>query len=399
MNSNSNVLTINGNKSQTGSAPAKSTVKADMKDYAVDFSVRREPIIPELINTADFLALPSFPIQRGHEELAKKLAPKLKKNPNPLHMDVSCILYNGPTVKADANGRYKPAPLVKGTKYKMNGHCRGDSWEKILKGVTVGNVSSLPIPNKVLLSTFVTEDPQKACETYYFEDNSESAEKPNHKIQGILRALGLLGNLTSKKFNSGGFTVAMNYAAPIKKGQRATWNGEMRLQDTYDQVDALAPVIVSLDKLKAPGQGALSTQLALAGAFLAGKALGENSYEFTSAIKRLVNMDKSIKHDGIYWLIKACELNVIEHCKEFNNALPLSMGLFNDRDGAINFISKCWLDYINGVKVQNTTQTWEENGTKQVRQGMMDASCKDFANKYAELHQQAWDSDPDEQED
>lgn len=398
MKSNSNVL--NENKSKTGSAPAQSTVTADMKDFTNELSVRREPKIPELMKTEEFLALPSFPIQRGHEELAKKLAPKLKKNPNPLHMDVSCILYNGPTVMADANGRFKPAPLVHGTTYKMNGHCRGDGWEKILKGIKVGSVSSLPIPKEVLVSTFVTEDPQKACETYYFEDNSESAEKPNHKIQGILRAIGLLGNLTSKKFNSGGFTVAMNYAAPIKKGQRATWNGEVRLQDTYDQVDALKETIVALDKLKAPGQGALSTQLALAGAFLAGKALGENSYEFTSAIKRLVNMDKSIKHDGIYWLIKATELNVIEQCKEFKEALPLRMGLFNDRDGAMDFISKCWLDYINGVKVENKTFTWKDAfGDTQVRQGMMNASCKDFANKYADLHQQAWDSDPDEQED
>ena len=78
MKSNSNVL--NENKSKTGSAPAQSTVTADMKDFTNELSVRREPKIPELMKTEEFLALPSFPIQRGHEELAKKLAPKSPAN-------------------------------------------------------------------------------------------------------------------------------------------------------------------------------------------------------------------------------------------------------------------------------------------------------------------------------
>jgi hypothetical protein len=113
------------------------------------------------------------------------------------------------------------------------------------------------------------------------------------------------------------------------------------------------------DILKVTGKGALSTQLSMGVAFLAGKYAGTQDHMYMDALNRLsdVNLKKDVEKistmvskDGIDWIIKASLFNPYND-GTLSKALPFCSGLFNDRGGALNYISACWKSYLDGEEM------------------------------------------------
>ena len=134
--------------------------------------------------------------------------------------------------------------------------------------------------------------------------------------------------------------------------------------------------IVELDKLDAPGKGAVSTQYALGVAMLAGVYMDHDS-KWVTAINRLLmseDDDMILNEDGIDWLIKAVASNPTGD-SQLDHALPYMTGLFNDRNGLLDYVSYCWMAYKSNKKLTQAPQK------------------KDITNSYSKLLNKVWNQE------
>ncbi len=127
-----------------------------------------------------------------------------------------------------------------------------------------------------------------------------------------------------------------------------------KVTNQFDRTNLLVDVIKQLDKLDAPGRGALSTQLVIGGVMLTG-LLDPSNTRWIDMIVRLrdeVTTDKSKQriNDGLSWIIEAQDVNPSGD-RQLDQALPLNKGLFNGRGDGMNFIMKCLISYMNNEEM------------------------------------------------
>ena len=286
-----------------------------------------------------FLHTASFPANREVEERARKIVSLLANSKLPQHAEVDILHYTGPTVS-------RPAVFETGCKYVANANTRKHIWQSMSHGIAIDKkVLHLEIPEEVYAREYETDDPYEAIQWYNAFDSQDSYETPKERVTCALRAQEMLPKLTNKKVRTGAIKTALSVACPFEKAQYTVPG----VHDIFDQVEKVKETITQIDKMGLPGKGACSTQLVLGVTMLAAENLGATNPSWINAAKRLATRDNSITNDGIFWIIKACETNVMG--QEMANALPFSMGLFNGRNDALNFISYCWSQYINDVKM------------------------------------------------
>ena len=147
---------------------------------------------PTRMAIEDFLKLPPFPTQRGHEERAKKLVPLLTK-PMFGHNEVDICIYEGPTTMS-------PAPFQKDKTYVLNGHTRQYVWSERIRGNMVhSKVDHIPIPQQVVVNVYKFTDSQAAIDFYYSRDSLVAVEKKPDMVVGALRACNVLANIQSTR--------------------------------------------------------------------------------------------------------------------------------------------------------------------------------------------------------
>jgi hypothetical protein len=286
----------------------------------------------------EFLDLPPFPCQRNHETRVRKLE-RFLTVPIYGHNEVDVMIYKGKTT-------YDPAYFKEDETYVINGHTRQHSWKSRLSGQQLSSVRTLPVPTEVVVNTYEFTSAIDAINFYYSRDSLVAVEKKPDMVTGALRANNILANLQTPRIRKGAISTALDVACPYKpKSQFRVDN----IETLIDQVGAMKETIVEMDKLSAPGQGALSTQYALGVAMLAGIQM-EHDSRWVSAINRLIENEPSSINDGIDWLIKASASNPTGDAT-LDNALPYNTGLYNDRTGLLDYVSFCWQSYINGEKL------------------------------------------------
>ena len=323
---------------------------------------------PTRMSIKEFLSLPPFPVQRGHELRAKKLVPLLTE-PMYGHYEVDVCIYEGESTMV-------PAPFKKEQKYTLNGHTRQYIWNERMKGNMVHNkVKHIPIPSEVVVNVYKFTDPQKAINFYYSRDSLVAVEKKPDLVTGALRANNIYANLQSTRIKKGLIATALDVACPWK--DKETFRVP-EVTNLIEQVSMMKETIIEMDKLDAPGKGAISTQYALGIAMLSGIYMDHDS-KWATAINRLINadIDETLTgNDPIDWLIKANEGNPTGDAS-LDNALPYNTGLFNDRNGLMDYVSYCWRAYASNKKL-------DQAPTK-----------KDITNSYSKLLNKVWDQEDD----
>jgi len=321
---------------------------------------------PTTMSIDKFIAIPAFPVQRNHEQRASKLEPLLAK-PMFGHNEVDVIVYRGETTLS-------PAPFKKDQEYVLNGHTRQHVWKSRMSGNMLSKTKHVPIPNTVVVNYYVFTDPQAAIDFYYSRDSLIAVEKKPDMVTGALRANNILANLQTSRIKKGLISTALDVACPWKP--RAQFKVDS-VESLIEQVGKMKESIVEMDKLSAPGQGAISTQYALGVAMLSGVAM-EHDSRWITAINRLIENEPSDINDGIDWLIKASNSNPTGD-PSLDNALPYNTGLFNDRGGLLDYVSFCWKSYIDNKKIDSGP------------------ARKDIINKYSDLLRSTWNQDSEEE--
>jgi len=297
-------------------------------------------------DTLEFLKLQPVPINRDFVERAKKLVKSLSQVITFKQNEVDVIKYTGPS-----NFDGKHGTWIKGQEYVLNGNTRAHLWRMYANGQTLGTVTQLSVPKKVVVNVYESDDIQAIVNAYDTIDSPESVETSSATLSGVLRAQNM-NKLDTIKLKTGKFVMALNISAPnsSKFGYQAI-NG-----DVYNQVNEMKDFIRQFDILKITGKGALSTQLSMGVSFLAGKFAGVNDNRYSDALIKLskINVKKDVDKiinmdakDGIDWIIKGTVLNPYSD-GTLSKALPFMNGLFNDRAGALNYLAACWKSYLDG---------------------------------------------------
>jgi len=297
-------------------------------------------------NTTEFLKLQPVPINRDFVERAKKLVKNLSQVITFKQNEVDVIKYTGPSKFDTKHGTW-----INNQEYVLNGNTRAYVWRLYTNGQTLGTVTQLSVPKKVVVNVYESDDITSIVNAYDTIDSPESVETSSATLSGVLRAQNM-NKLDSIKLKTGKFVMALNISAPTssKFGYQAI-NG-----DVYNQVNEMKDFIRQFDVLKITGKGALSTQLSMGVAFLAGKFAGINDNMYSTALVKLskINLKKDVEKiinmdakDGIDYIIKGAVMNPYGG-KLLRQALPYASGLFNDRTGALNYLAACWKSYLDG---------------------------------------------------
>lgn len=321
-------------------------------------------------STKDFLKLQPVPCNREVEERAKKLVKHLfSKNKVWKQNEVDIVKYTGPTINSMTHGTW-----IKDEEYVLNGNTRGYIWRTYANGQTLSKIDFLELPDQVVVNVYESSDIFEIINAYDTIDSPESVETSSATLSGVLRAQDM-HKLNSIKLKTGKFVMALDISAPIKPkfGYKAISG------DVYNQVTEMKELIKQFDILRVSGRGALSTQVSMGVAFMAGKYAGASDGRYMDGLIRLskVNLkDDSLKKlvpkDGIDYIILGSVANPYGHDvngipNELPKALPFGTGLFNDRTGALNYISACWKSYLDGEEmtsppsmdlVENAYVTW-----------------------------------------
>ena len=313
----------------------------------VDFPMPRSAA--EIRSTKDFLQLQPVPINRDFVVRARKLVKELASCKTFKQNEVDIIKYTGESVYNSKHGTW-----IKDQEYVLNANTRAHIWRSYGNGQTIGSVSFLEIPNEVVANVYESSSIEDIVKCYDTIDSEESVETSSATLSGVLRAQDM-NKLESIKLKTGKFVMALNISAPItsKFGYQAITDG-----DVYKQVIEMKDLIKQFDILKVTGKGALSTQLSMGVAFLAGKYAGVNDSAYIDALIKLskINLKKDDEKqklagitpkDGIDWIIKGAILNPYSD-GTLHKALPYMNGLFNDRAGAMNYLAACWKSYLAG---------------------------------------------------
>ena len=293
----------------------------------------------------EFIEIEHYPINRNHEDRAPKVTKMLISGKKKAKQgEVDLLYYTGETTS-------KPADFVKDTMYVLDGNTRQYIWKKAIKMNELcirGSKVLLPIPEEVITNVYEMKDPYEIHELYSVIDSQSSAESSSEKQTGYFRAAGILGNLQNRKFKKGHCKMAIDMAVPLTGAIKFK---HPKVTDKFQRTELLVDVIKQLDKLDAPGRGALSTQLVIGGIMLTG-LLDPNNPRWIEAIIRLrdeVTKDPSGNkyEDGLSWIVEAQDFNISGDSK-LDQALPLNKGLFNGRGDGMNWITKCLVSYMKG---------------------------------------------------
>ena len=337
----------------------------------VDFPMSVSPA--EIRSTQDFLKLQPVPINRDFVERAKKLVKVLHNCITVKQNEVDVVKYIGKTINDPKKGTW-----ISGQEYGLNGNTRAHIWRTYSNNQTIGNVQTLKLPKNVVVNVYEMDNIDDIITAYDSIDSEESVETSSATLSGVLRAQNM-NKLDNVKLKTGKFVMALNISAPFtsKFGYQAITG------DVYNQVSEMKDFIKQFDVLKVVGKSALSTQLSMGVAFLSGKYAGVNDGRYVDALIRLskINLRKDVDKvvnlqpkDGIDWIIKATTVNPYGG-KLLSRALPFMSGMFNDRQGALNYLSACWQSYLDGEKME-TPPTEQQ-----------------FKNAYVELVQETYKSD------
>lgn len=309
-------------------------------------------IFGEKRSTVDFLKLPPVPVNRDFVIRAKKLVKHLANVIAFKQNEVDIVRFTGDSVYDSKHGTW-----IKDQEYVLNGNTRAHIWRSYSNGQTIGSVPFLECPKDVVVNVYEHDDVEKIVATYDTIDSEESVETTSATLSGVLRAQNM-NKLDSIKLKTGKFVMSLNISAPTsnKFGYQAITG------DVYNQVSEMKDFIKQFDILKVAGQGALSTQVSMGLAFLAGKYAGVNDGRYVDALIRLSKINlKSAKgqiainsmtpKDGIDWIIKGSVINPYGG-KLLIKALPFMLGLYNDRAGALNYLAACWKSYLDGETME-----------------------------------------------
>ena len=337
-----------------------STTKKEKKNVEPTYSWVDFPMpssSAEIRSTKDFLQLQPVPINRDFEVRARKLVKLLASCKTFKQNEVDIIKYLGESVYNSKHGTW-----IKGQEYVLNANTRAHIWRMYSSGQTLSGVNFLEIPNEVVANVYESSNIEEIVKCYDTIDSEESVETSSATLSGVLRAQEM-NKLESIKLKTGKFVMALNISAPVnsKFGYQALTG------DVYNQVTEMKDFIKQFDILKVAGKGALSTQLSMGVAFLAGKFAGVNDSAYVDALIKLskINLKKDADQlakitpkDGIDYII----LGAIENPYSdgtLKKALPYMNGLFNDRAGAMNYLAACWKSYLAG-EVMTSPPTTEQ---------------------------------------
>ena len=319
----------------------------------VDFPMPRSAA--EIRSTKDFLQLQPVPINRDFVVRARKLVKNLASCKTFKQNEVDIIKYTGESVYNSKHGTW-----IKDQEYVLNANTRAHIWRSYSNGQTMGGVSFIEIPNEVVANVYESSNIEEIVKCYDTIDSEESVETSSATLSGVLRAQDM-NKLMSIKLKTGKFVMALNISAPTnsKFGYQAITG------DVYNQVTEMKDFIKQFDILNVSGKGALSTQLSMGVAFLAGKYAGVNDSAYIDALIKLskINMKKDVDKlfkmtpkDGIDWIIKGAIQNPYGD-GTLQKALPFMNGLFNDRAGAMNYLAACWKSYLAGETMTSPPTT------------------------------------------
>ena len=338
----------------------------------VDFPT---PSASDKMPIQDFLKIATFPANRDVTQRSKKTVVLLTK-PMYKHNEVDIMLYTGETC-------FEPAHFVKGQYYVLNGNTRQHIWSTHYNGELINNkLTSISIPKEVIFNLYEFSDPYDAINTYYTIDSDDAVEKQPEKITGVFRALNLLNRLESKKIKSGGISTALNFACPYN-GSGITYRVS-KVTDLLEQVKELEHEIVGFDKLQCIGKGSLKMQTCVGIALLSGKAM-ELDNRWIKAITVLGSNDDTeysdidilSTDDPLDWINYGNHSNPFKSNikNSMDSALPYKLGQVNDRQRSLDYLSFCWLKYINKEKINHLP------------------SEKEISNSYMKLLQLVWEEE------